>query len=527
MRDRTSVLLLNALLLVLALVAASCGSSSSLLGNTTGRPGAQSAVDTDTSASSDSTGFTSLPSIPLDHGDSRGTSDVTEPPANFTVMGKDYLSMRGGTVDGDSLTLATGFTPPPGEGRPELSYGLYQASGLGDGRPLSLNVECLAGEFGDGYFIGIADYTRARWAWFGPVTLPEFQLDLSRNDHRFVTQLGNLYFILVCPPNTTITHSQTTVVMGPAGSGGQIPPGIAHGLRASDGGFDHQIMVDWEPGAGAQGYEVSKRPAFEGSQWQPLGLVPGNHFVDNQLPNNRLFYYRVRPINARGPAEFSNTDSGFAGMQQPRDIGGVVMNGQGQPIAGMPVTLAGYGPELTRFTGPDGYFKISGLPGGHYIVAPLGRNIDVEPKFLMADLTQQLHAELHFTGHPAQLGGAIWGFVMAFNLNPDGTGDGLVPVPGAAMKLIDADEPGHELNFQTDEAGFYAFVNLPHGPFKVSGAKDGLNFIPMEQGAGLDLQTTRVYCPFIALPPPPPPGDPNGGGGGTQPPPDGGDPAQP
>jgi hypothetical protein len=434
------------------------------------------------------------------------------------------------------VTIASGAALPPGEGRPELGYALYQMSGLGDGRPLSLNVECLAGEFGDGYFIGIADYTRARWAWFGPVKLPEFQLDLGKNDHRYVTQLGNLYFILVCPPATTIIHSRSTVVMGTAGSGDQVPPGVAHGVRASDGGFDHQIRVDWEPGAGAVGYEVWKRPAFEGSLWQQIAVVPENHFADNQVPNNRLFYYRVRPINDRGPAEFSNTDAGYAGMQQPRDIGGVVTNGQGQPIPGVPIALVGYGPELGQMSGPDGHFHIGGLPAGHYTVAALGRNIDFEPRFAVADLAQQPHAEVQFTGRLAQQGGMVWGFVMTVNLNPDGSGAGLMPLPGAGVRLIDADEPGHELNTQTGQAGFYMFPNLPAGPFKVQAAKQGLNMLPHERGASLDQETTRVFCPFIALPPPNPNGGGDGGvlppggdgGGGTDPPPPGGDdPAQP
>jgi hypothetical protein len=75
----------------------------------------------------------------------------------------------------------------------------------------------------------------------------------------------------------------------------------------------------------------------------------------------------------------------------------------------------------------------------------------------------------------------------------------------------------------TNEAGFYAFINLPFGPFKVSAAKEGLNMVPQEVPVLLGPQNIREQRSFIALPPPPDGGNGGNPGGGGDPPPGGGD----
>jgi hypothetical protein len=531
--------------LALALLAAACGGGA---GTSAPADGAALTADNNSSAGGTTAGsttgsatvdaanpFSGLPSIPYDD-DVRAAADANtpQPPPNVVVLGKDFLQAQNDTVDGDAVVLTSGAAAPPGQGGgANLAYALYKVPGLSGGRPTALDIECLPGQFGQGYFVGVANYTQGKWAWFGPVTVPEFELDLSQNNHRFVTDLGNMYFILVCPPDTSVTHSQTTVLVG--ADGGQIPPGQAYGLTASDGQFDHKVAVDWHAGPGAQQYAVWRRPAFAGSQWQLLNTVRGTHYDDTPLPDFRLFYYRVQAINANGPADFSNPDSGYAGLQAPGDIAGTITGGDGTPLPGVPVMLAGYGDDLLRVTGPDGHFLFKDLPPSHYFVAPVGRDVDFDPPFAAGDLTSNQHVILNFTGTKSgDSKGLVWGFVMTPNTNPDGTGDDLLPLAGVTVTLSGgANAGGSSQTATTDEHGFYKFAGLDAGPYRVAPALDGYNFIPPQQGVLLGPGNTRERACFIGLVPPANSDPNNPGGDGNNPPPPpppppgGGDPNNP
>jgi hypothetical protein len=504
--------------LALALPVASCGGGTSVTAPAS--PQTLSA-DSGTAAESGSGMFSGLPAIPLEAPTGHAAAEAGTPPPNVVVLGKDFLQAAGETVDGDAVILSTGDITPPGQGGGgQLSYAMYKVPSLGDKRPLSLNVECLPGEFGQGYFIGVANYTMNRWAWFGPVTLPEFQLDLSKQNHRFVTALGNMYFILVCPPNASITHSQTTVVLG--GDSGQLPPGVAFGLHASDGGADHKVVLDWQPGPGAQQYVVWRKRAFAGAPWQPLAPVQGTHFEDAPLPNFRLHFYRVQASNPNGQAQFSNVDSGYAGLRAPGDIGGTVMGPQGEPLGGVPVLLGGYGEEMVRVSDQQGHFGFKDLPPSHYFVAPQGATIEFDPPVAGVDLTSNQHASVEFHGHPAGPNGVIWGFVMTPNMNPDGNGDDLLPMPGVTVSVAAGLDPSTPplRTATTNEVGFYGIPELAAGPYRVWPQQEGMNFAPPAQGVGIGPQNRRERASFIGLPPPP--------DGGNQPPPGGGgDPGDP
>ena len=510
-------LLLPALLL--ALLVAACGGSAGTAApadtttlGTASNPAVTGATD------SSGTLFAGLPSIPYDT-PTRGSSDASTPPPNVVILGKDFLQAQGDTVSGNAVTLTTGAAAPPGQGGGvNLAYALYKVPGVGSGRPLGLDIECLAGQFGQGYFVGVANYTQGKWAWFGPVTLPEFELDLSKDNHRFVTAAGNLYFILVCPPNTSITHSQTTVTLGP--DNGQLPPGAAFGLSASDGQFDHKVVLDWQPGPGAQQYIVFRRPAFAGSPWQPLAPVQGTHFEDAPLPNARLFWYRIQAQNANGSADVSNPDTGYAGLRAPGDIGGTITGPGGNPLPGVPVMLAGYGDDMLRVTGPDGHFLFKDLPPSHYFVAPVGATIDFNPPFAVGDLTSNQHVVLSFQAQPAaDPRGVVWGFIMTPNLDPTGAGDDLVPLAGVTVTLDGGANAGGggggSQTTTTDEHGFYKFSGLSAGPYKVTPGLDGYNFAPPAQAVGIGPNNIRERACFIGLPPAVDPPPPPGGGGNT------------
>ena len=129
-----------------------------------------------------------LPTIPYDTGaPSHAASEV--PAGQVVVLGKDFIQKQNAEVAGDALAIAA----PEGE----LAYGMYVASGLGENVPTLMNIHCLPNGIDQPYFLGLADYTNGSWMWFGPIFIPEYELDLSGLNHRFVTHMGNMYFIIV------------------------------------------------------------------------------------------------------------------------------------------------------------------------------------------------------------------------------------------------------------------------------------------------------------------------------------------
>lgn len=243
------------LLLAGILIFAACGGSTTLLDDPDAL--ADTAMPAVTEASGES--MSGIPGIPLDSPDDAAAHTASSVPAG---LGQDYIMMNGGYLDGTALVLENHpeYDPDSDTDPPlELSYAMYKASGLEGMRPESLNIECIPGGLGQGYFVGIADYTTANWQWFGPVGFPEFELDLTEHTHQFVTNLGNMYFIIVVPPGNSATHYQYSVLSGPSDPGTQ--PGLPHHLVASDGQFPEQVRLSWLGGTGAAQYQIFRRAA--------------------------------------------------------------------------------------------------------------------------------------------------------------------------------------------------------------------------------------------------------------------------
>ena len=81
--------------------------------------------------------------------------DPGEGPVYRQVWGKDFLLEHNGTVVENSLLL------DPGDER--LAWAIYRFSELGDLRPLVLTVEAFPEEWGDDYYVGVANYSRMAW----------------------------------------------------------------------------------------------------------------------------------------------------------------------------------------------------------------------------------------------------------------------------------------------------------------------------------------------------------------------------
>lgn len=422
------------------------------------------------------TDWSDLPGIPFETEEDALDRGVSTAPLG---VGTDYILMYGGYEDGTDLILECypDFDPDAGIDPPkDLSYAMYKVSGLEGMRPESLNIECLPAGLGEGYFVGIADYTTANWEFFGPVTFPEFELDLSGNDHQMVTNLGNMYFLIVVPPGNTVTHSQYSVVSGPADPGTH--PGVPHHLIASDGQFPEKVHVEWLGGNGATEFEVFRRNAWGSNQeWGPIGTTTESHYVDLDVSDYKMYYYRVRSVNAAGESIWTNPDSGFAGGgDDPCVITGEITSIGGEKLEGIAVGMVGWDDLMVRYTNAEGRFHFGDLPPGEYIVAPHHPELTFFPEYQVVDLSETIHEDIHFNAAPTEVFHRVGGFAVTM---VDGEcGEHIAPLPGVAMVLHPVGDPESHVITYTNEHGFWYFEDLPEGIFVVYPVLEGFNFLP-------------------------------------------------
>lgn len=494
-----------------ALGLASCGSgASSISPDSSGTANTALEQATNTGSGDEYT----LPSIPLDEEDSRSASGVDTPPPPgepIVVLGKDYLQQFNGTVDGDSLVLAS---PPQDSERFTFAWGLYRVSGLSGLRPVDLNIQCLPGGLDQEYTVGVANYTKGRWDWFGPSSLPEMDIDMSQPHGRYVSRTGNMYFIVVVTNGDSATFSQATVLTVQAG--GDVPPGCPVALKASDGLPGH-IEVGWLAGQGNNSFELYRaaKPAEGGKpEWTKLADLSENRYVDTSVEPLKPYLYRVRATNEAGESCFSNVDPGFAaplggGGGLDGTVGGRVVLGQTEEgLGGIVVALVGGpgpGPWMAN-TGPEGYFRFEHLPAGAYIVVPMAPNLDFNPGFLPVLLSKDHPvAATLFHAHPDFEAHVLWGFAFTMG-GPDDPG--LHPLAGTRISITPADG-GDAVVVEAGEHGFWHSGLLPKGKYSVSAALDSFVFHPEVAQAGIDGEHRTPALNFFGLPPgvnPPPPG---------------------
>jgi hypothetical protein len=459
-----------------------------------------------------------LPNIPMDSGQpSRGVS--TDAPDYTVILGADYLQKYNAEVDGTTLVLQAPAEDDSVD--PALAYGLYQVSGLTDKRPTSMNIQCLPKLIDQPYYVGLADYTSGQWMWFGPIFIPEYELDLSAIHHQLVTQLGNMYFVLVSPPGCGATHSQTTVFLGAPANGDL--PGAPHSLIASDGASSEWVGLVWEPGARANYYEVWRSgPGGEGQNpvdgqpgWYQIGQAEGCEYVDTAVTPGVIYAYKVRSINTAGCSEYSNVDTGYAGEQPPPPTDGFVIEGgitwpgtqgvPGEPVPGVHVTLLGLRDRIVQETNVDGRFRFANLPAGRYIVVPAEPSKIFDPWYRVVQVNQEVpvgHAD--FIARAEELAcWRAWGFAYRFASNDAGA-VGFQPLAGVVMTIAAGE---NTYTVQTNEDGYFERPELPVGPYSVTPGKEGYTFTPELADGNIDGQQMQPPMFFLgqAGDPPPPP----------------------
>jgi hypothetical protein len=479
-----------------------------------------SAADTAAAPAADSSA--ALPAFPLDDYAQRAASADPPPeaPGPVVVLGSAFLDQRGGVLDGDTLVL----TPIANPETPELSlaWGMYKVEGLDGRHPTGMSIECMPGGLGQQYAVGVADYSRGRWAWYGPSGLPELDINLREGRHRFVSGAGNMYFIVVVHGDNTAAFSQATITFDAAG--GDIPPGCPVRLSASDG-LPGRVELGWLSGQGNSRFAVLRgtrddRDPDQRPEWERIAETSEPRFVDRTAEPGRPYLYKVAAINEAGESCFSNVDGGFAAPVGGLDgeiRGRVFMAGTENGVPGVHVALLGApGHEPVGMRSNErGEFGFNHLPAGLYIVVAQSPDLDFTPRFIPVRLNAETPLGVaRFEAHPDRRAHALWGFALTMG-GPDNPG--LQPLPGTTITVQPLQGDGAPVSVLTGQHGFWMVTELPNGPYDATATLDGFHFRPAVAKAFIDGEHSTPAIVFGGMPDGVlPPGDGGDGDGGDE-----------
>lgn len=437
------------------------------------------------------TGSGDLPSIPLDRdvsGDPMGPGDPADGPITRHVWGKDYLVEHNGTVQDNSLVL------DPGD--EQLAWAIYRFSDLLDLQPQLLSIEALPEEWGNEYWIGVANYTTMTWEWFGPADLIEYEINLADSEDRYVTHQGNFYFVMVLHSGNAYEHVQSTLTLN--GYQHPIPPGPPYHLAASDGEFADHVAVDWQPGAGAQGYELWRAgpgtdpPGADSEGWAKIATADGTHFDDFEVVPGHTYWYKARSVSDGGISDFSNIDPGYASGEPPppppHAIQGFVLNADQYGVNGVTVYVIGQDGVQTTETNVYGHYVVDGLGPGVYIVAAYHPLHYFHPTYHIVELSaDHPGAQADFQTLDGDLPvHRLWGFTYGIGTPTDPGGAYYSgPLGGVTLTIANTDT---DTTYETTSThdGYWDQPELPDGPYLVHPSLDGYEFDPHALDGSLD-----------------------------------------
>jgi hypothetical protein len=235
----------------------------------------------------------------------RGASDVT------SILGSEALSSSGGTVDGTSMVLDSSGSAG------NMAWAMYKVEGLAGRTATTLGVEMSLPTLDTQYSVGVSNFSEGAWDFLINVTgVPEYTYDLTQEEARLVSQLGNLYFVVVVSGGQSATVLQSSVL-----SEVETPANARLPLRAQrpsvSEGLADRIEVAWAAVEGAETYELWRRLDNPDGPWALLAVQPELAYSDTAVELSQEYAYKVRAVNAAGAGGFSEKRSGFAGAAPP------------------------------------------------------------------------------------------------------------------------------------------------------------------------------------------------------------------
>jgi hypothetical protein len=250
-----------------------------------------------------------LPADTLAASSARGASDVGA--QEYTGSGAALVNYSGGEVQGDSLVLTSTADT--------IAWALYHVSGL-DGLHVSqFGISMQFSAEGSKAGLGVSNYSGGVWKWLTYTDQAETTIDLSRNQHRLISLLGNLYWVVVVPAGgASVTVDKASLLIDDAE--GWLP-GMGNYMFASKG-LPGEIDLEWGISAGATSYEIYRREATQpgchgggaenSAQFALLATAGTNTYIDTAVTPAVWYEYKVCPLNEEGAGDFGHPALGVA-----------------------------------------------------------------------------------------------------------------------------------------------------------------------------------------------------------------------
>lgn len=252
-----------------------------------------------------------LPSLPMDD-DGVAGREISEI-ASFP--GSSAIDSQNGLVTGTMLALTSTVE--------ELAWGLYKVEGLQDRKVENVSINSLVNE-GQEYSVGISNFSDGVWDFLIVNQGGVFSYDLTEEQSRLTSQLGNLFIVVITEGGNSISVNELTIDSRPLESGELLLPAKPRRLSVSEG-LPDKIVVQWESVDGAENTEVWREMDVDGED-EPrvlIATVPVEEgkvnytYEDTDILLGTEYKYSVRATNAAGAGAFSNEESGWAGATAP------------------------------------------------------------------------------------------------------------------------------------------------------------------------------------------------------------------
>jgi hypothetical protein len=174
-----------------------------------------------------------VPDLPADNG---SPADPASRSASAVLQydGSDFLVAAGGTVEGSSLLLESSEDDP--------AWGMYKADGLSGRQVLSFALETRPQDLNTTYYVALGSFTDNRWHWLIETTLPEVNISFTDNEQQWISELGNLYWVVLVDGGKSLYVDRATITTGNTGGGGN-PGGECTALGPIDSIDDLSIIV--------------------------------------------------------------------------------------------------------------------------------------------------------------------------------------------------------------------------------------------------------------------------------------------
>jgi Zn-dependent protease with chaperone function/fibronectin type 3 domain-containing protein len=127
---------------------------------------------------------------------------------------------------------------------------------------------------------------------------------------------GGTYWYMVRASNSSGYSEYSSADSGYPGNGngngsGSVKPGLPSSIVASDGTYADFVRIKWAASSNAAFYNIYRATDLNGN-YINVGKTSSTTF-DDAVPSYKVFWYKVRAVNAKGASAFTDANSGFRG----------------------------------------------------------------------------------------------------------------------------------------------------------------------------------------------------------------------